>query len=106
MIPHKYTTIMAGLVVRWRFSPQRDVGYDAEINASRDGVSICGCWPIMKSAQLGEALDAIVSAQTVYRRLCAGDPLDDIPSAPVFGTPNLEPDHLRQDLGIDNSDDY
>ena len=39
-----FPTIMSGLVVRYRLTSEM---YDGEINASRDGVGVTGCFPIM-----------------------------------------------------------
>jgi hypothetical protein len=83
VIPHKYATIMSGLVVRWRFAPKHgDVRCEAEINASRDGVSICGAWPIMSGITLAKVLKTLEAAFDVHERLKEGDELPEIPSAP------------------------
>lgn len=43
-----YPTIMSGLVIRYMPEEEDDnTMYDYQINASRDGVSISGRWPIM-----------------------------------------------------------
>ena len=89
MIPLKYPTIMSGIVVRWRFAPP--LPYDAEINASRDGVSICGCWPIMSGKVVAEVTTTLGMAVAAHERLRKGDPLAEISDAPVFGDPNPEP---------------
>lgn len=78
MIPHKYATIMSGLVVRWRFPNSHS---DAEINASRDGVSICGAWPIMGNETLERVIVTLDVARAVSMRISAGDELPEIPSA-------------------------
>lgn len=54
-------TIMDGLVVRWQIGG--DV-YTGEINASRNGVSIRGTWPVM-SAETA----AVVEEQLAYARI-------------------------------------
>jgi hypothetical protein len=99
MIPHKYATIMSGLVVRWRFSNSRG---DAEINASLDGVSICGCWPIMQPEALAEVVTTLGAAVSAHARIKTGDDLPDIPSAHLFEkaqptTPGLCEKHLDDD---------
>ena len=88
MIPLKYATIMSGLVVRWRFAPKHgDVRSDAEINASRDGVSICGSWPIMGNETLERVIATLEVARTISMRISAGDELPEIPSARMFEKP-------------------
>jgi hypothetical protein len=42
-----YPTIMSGLVIRYIPEDEESNMYDYQINASRDGVSISGRWPIM-----------------------------------------------------------
>ena len=81
MTQRKYTTIMSGLVVRWKF---KDSSYDSEINASRDGVSISGSWPIMKGNTCANIISVLEDARKVHFRLLDNGPLDEIPSAHMF----------------------
>lgn len=59
-----YPTIHSGLVVRYQIDSER---YDGEINASRDGVSICGRWPIMSVGTAAEisAVIGVAYAQSL-----------------------------------------
>lgn len=41
-------TVMDGMVVRWQL--ESDV-YSGQINASRNGVSMCGRWPILTTEE-------------------------------------------------------
>jgi len=85
MTPLKYATIMSGLVVRWTFPKP---GYfSAEVNASRDGVSICGSWPIMQPKAIADLVTVLGSAVSVHERLKEGDELPEIPSAHMFNDP-------------------
>jgi hypothetical protein len=81
--PLRYPTIMSGVVVRWTFP--KPTSYDAEVNASRDGVSIQGCWPIMKGKAVADLVTILGTAICVHERLAAGDPCEEIPSPPPFG---------------------
>jgi hypothetical protein len=56
-----YPTIMSGLVVRYHLKSD---SHDGEITASRDGVSIHGCWPIMRDlASIDEVVTTLRKAQ-------------------------------------------
>jgi len=47
-------TVMDGTVIRWQ---ARDMWANyPEINASRNGVSISGCWPVMKNVEQVKAI--------------------------------------------------
>lgn len=53
-----YPTIMSGLVIRYKLDSDQ---WDAEINASRDGVSLRGIWPVVPPEQ------AVVIEETLAR---------------------------------------
>jgi hypothetical protein len=56
-----YPTIQDGLVVRYEI---RGNSWDGEINASRNGVSISGHWPIMShDGQVDEIIDTLKKAR-------------------------------------------
>lgn len=63
-----FPTIMSGLVVRYQITSEP---YTAEINASREGVSISGTWPVMDAEStvlVGETLArARIHAQHLSR---------------------------------------
>lgn len=61
-----YPTIMSGWVTRYTINSSR---YDGEINASRDGWSIQGNWPIMDSHAVVEFGRTIRKAHLIYRGL-------------------------------------
>ena len=80
MKPQRYATIMDGPVIRWRF----DGPHDGEINASRNGISICGAWPIMKLARVSDVIATLEDAVKIHGRLSNGDEISEIPSAHMF----------------------
>jgi hypothetical protein len=81
MIPKKYATVMSGLVVRWTSD-----SFSGEINASRDGASMCGPWSILSPAQTREVIAALEDAFNVCQRLKSGDKLDEIPRETLSGS--------------------
>lgn len=60
-----YPTIQSGWVVRYRFP---DEYYTGEVNASRDGVSICGSWPITSSKELLEHIARTLRKAYLHHR--------------------------------------
>ncbi|MFW6098066.1 MAG: hypothetical protein ACOC9Z_08310 [Chloroflexota bacterium] len=59
-----YPTIMSGWVVRYRVAND---AYNGEINASRDGWSILGRWPVMRDREA--FLRTVEKAFLIYRGL-------------------------------------
>ncbi len=60
-----YPTIMDGLVLRFRFK-ERPHANEPEINASRDGVSFCGAWPVMDRSLIVEVRAVIDLASKAH----------------------------------------
>lgn len=57
----EYPTIMNGRVIRYRLKNRH---WDGEINASRDGWSIQGHWPIMSASLVDEFCEVVRLAAT------------------------------------------
>ena len=64
----RYPTIMSGLVLRFR-RRERLWANEPEINASSDGVCICGAWPIMRDvSELKMLLSLAARCSELIRR--------------------------------------
>lgn len=50
-------TIMSGRVIRWQLNADP---FDGEISASRDGVLICGHWPVLSDPEALVEIKAIL----------------------------------------------
>jgi hypothetical protein len=61
-------TIMDGLVVRWQLTSEL---YDGEINASRNGVSLFGRWPIMDTESVVLFEETLARARVQAQHLSA-----------------------------------
>jgi hypothetical protein len=62
-------TVMSGLVVRYQL--ESDI-YSGEINASRDGVSLCGRWPIMSADESVMVEETLARARLQAQQLGSG----------------------------------
>lgn len=59
-------TIMDGLVIRWKIGG--DV-YTGEINASRNGVSIRGTWPVMSAETIAVVEEQLTCARIAHEEI-------------------------------------
>lgn len=67
MLLAKYTpTIMSGAVLRLQFASGV---WDGEINASLDGVSIHGNWPVLHASAVPALQDAIAFARATHEQM-------------------------------------
>jgi len=64
----RYPTIMSGIVIRYKIESNY---LDGEINASRDGVSIQGSWPVF--TDVDQVTEILNKAHSDYERLRRGD---------------------------------